>query len=163
LSLIICNTSPLQYLHQLGLMNVFRRLTGNIIVPPAVIEEIEEGYLQNIDLPKVSSLSWISIRSPISMSALPLVNDLGRGESQVLALALEEKDAVVIIDDRLAREAALFLKIRLMGTLRILLDAKIAGFIPSVAPLLDKLQALRFNLDPKTRTAVLRLAGEHVV
>ncbi len=163
MSLIICNTSPLQYLHQLGLMNVFRRLTGNIIVPPAVIEEIEEGYLQNIDLPKVSSLSWISIRSPISMSALPLVNDLGRGESQVLALALEEKDAVVIIDDRLAREAALFLKIRLMGTLRILLDAKIAGFIPSVAPLLDKLQALRFNLDPKTRTAVLRLAGEHVV
>jgi len=143
-------------------MNVFRRLTGNIIVPPAVIEEIEEGYLQNIDLPKVSSLSWISIRSPISMSALPLVNDLGRCESQVLALALEEKDAVVIIDDRLAREAALFLKIRLMGTLRILLDAKIAGFIPSVAPLLDKLQALRFNLDPKTRTAVLRLAGEYV-
>jgi len=50
-----------------------------------------------------------------------------------------------------------------MGTLRILLDAKIAGFIPSVAPLLDKLQALRFNLDPKTRTAVLRLADEHVV
>jgi len=89
LSLIICNTSPLQYLHQLGLMNVFRRLTGNIIVPPAVIEEIEEGYLQNIDLPKVSSLSWISIRSPMSMSALPLVNDLGKGESQVLALALE--------------------------------------------------------------------------
>ncbi len=162
MSLIICNTSPLQYLHQLGLMDTFRRLTGNIIVPPAVIEEIEEGYLQNIDLPKISNLSWIKIRAPISMSALPLVNDLGKGESQVLALALEEKNAIVIIDDRLAREAAIFLKIRLIGTLRILLDAKVAGFIPSVAPFLDKLQALRFNLDPKTRTAVLRLAGEYV-
>ncbi len=160
MSQIICNTSPLQYLHQLDLLEVFHKLTGNIIVPPSVIEEINEGYRQGIDLPKIPSLSWISVRAPISMSALPLINDLGPGESQVLALALEEKDCIVILDDKLARKAALSLRIRFMGTLRILLDAKVAGFIPAVAPLLNRLQSLRFNLDPKTQSAVLRLAGE---
>jgi predicted nucleic acid-binding protein len=41
-----------------------------------------------------------------------------------------------------------------------LLDAKRAGLIPKVTPLLDQLDALRFRLAPHTRAAVLKLAGE---
>jgi hypothetical protein len=43
---------------------------------------------------------------------------------------------------------------------RLLLDAKRAGLIPAVGPLLDQLDALRFRVAPHTRTAVLKLAGE---
>ena len=53
------------------------------------------------------------------------------------------------------------LGLRLKGTLGLLLDAKREGLIPAIIPLLNQLQELRFRLAPYTRTAVLKLAGEH--
>jgi predicted nucleic acid-binding protein len=85
---------------------------------------------------------------------------MGPGETQVLMLALESRDAIVVLDDALARQTAENLGIRLTGTLGLLLDAKRAGIIAVVAPLLDRLQSLRFRLAPHTRAAVLKLAGE---
>ena len=52
------------------------------------------------------------------------------------------------------------LGIRLTGTLGLLLDAKRAGLVPAVGPLLDRLVALRFRVAAHTRAAVLKLAGE---
>jgi len=40
---VICNTSPLQYLHQLGLLHVLPALAGQVVVPPAVVDELAEG------------------------------------------------------------------------------------------------------------------------
>jgi len=157
---VICDTSPFQYLYQIGLLHVLPALAGNIIVPPGVVKELEAGRSQGISLPDIQRLDWVSVRSPQSMVALPLVKDLGPGETQVLALALELTDVVVILDDKLARQVAENLKIKLIGTLGVLLDAKRAGLVSTVAPLLDKLHTLRFRLDPETRLAVLRIAGE---
>lgn len=157
---VICNTSPLQYLHQLGLLHLLPALAGTVIVPEAVAEELAIGRAKGIDLPDISGLAWISVRGAISASALTLINDLGPGETEVLLLALEREDAVVILDDRLARRIAEVRGIRLIGTLGILLDAKRAGLIPAVAPVLDQLGALRFRLGEMTRRAVLKLAGE---
>ncbi len=50
--------------------------------------------------------------------------------------------------------------IRLTGTLGILLDAKQAGLLEEIAPLLERLQALGFRLSQGTKAAVLRIAGE---
>jgi len=73
---------------------------------------------------------------------------------------LERVDPVVILDDALARRYAEVLKIRLTGTLGILLDAKRRGLVSSVTPLLDDLQRLGFRLSDQTRRAVLRMAEE---
>jgi predicted nucleic acid-binding protein len=37
----ICNTSPLQYLHQLGWLEILPALTGRVIIPPAVADELD--------------------------------------------------------------------------------------------------------------------------
>lgn len=104
------------------------------------------------------------VRQPASAPALPLVTDLGAGETAVLALALESKDAVVVLvvvlDDGVARRVAAALHLKLTGTLGVLLDAKRAGLIPALAPILDQLDVLRFRLARRTRAAVLKLAGE---
>jgi predicted nucleic acid-binding protein len=42
----------------------------------------------------------------------------------------------------------------------LLLDARKAGFVHAIAPLLDQLDALGFRLSEVTRSAVLKLAGE---
>ncbi|MGQ9556071.1 MAG: DUF3368 domain-containing protein [Anaerolineae bacterium] len=157
---IICNTSPLQYLHQLELLHILPALAKRVIVPPAVVEELREGRGAGVSLPDVLALAWVTVRRPASVSALPLVTDLGPGEAEVLMLALECRDAIVVLDDGLARRVAETLGLRLTGTLGLLLAAKRTGFVPAIAPLLDQLQALRFHLAPHTRAAVLKLAGE---
>jgi predicted nucleic acid-binding protein len=88
------------------------------------------------------------------------VTDLGRGETEVLALALEREKAIAVLDDRLARRLARTLGIALTGTLGVLLDGKKAGLIESVTPLIDKLEEHGFRLATRTRRAVLDLAGE---
>jgi predicted nucleic acid-binding protein len=157
---VICNTSPLQYLHQLGLLNLLPKLAGQVTVPAAVVAELEAGRNSGVNLPDLTGLSWLKICQPASESVLPLVVDLGAGETAVLALALERRDVLVVLDDHLARHVAQVLKIPLTGTLGVLLSAKRANLIPAVAPQLDQLQKLRFRLAPATRTAVLQLAGE---
>ena len=91
---------------------------------------------------------------------MPLVTDLGPGETEVLMLALELEDAIVVLDDGLARRVAETRGIRLTGTLGLLLAAKRAGLVPAITPVLDQLESLRFRVAPHTRTAVIRLAGE---
>ena len=142
------------------MLHIFPALAEQIIVPPAVVDELAVGRALGVSLPDVTLLDWVIVRRPASELALPLVTDMGPGETQVLMLALESRDAIAVLDDSLARQVAEMLGIRLTGTLGLLLDAKRAGLVPTVAPLLDQLQALRFRLAPHTQAAVLRLAGE---
>lgn len=157
---IICNTSPLQYLHQIGRLDLLPALVKCVIVPPAVAAEIVAGRASQVDLPDLATLEWLTIRRPSSAPALPLVTDLGAGETEVLALALESSDAVAILDDALARRVAATVGVRFTGTLGLLLDAKRAGLITAVAPVLDELQTLRFRIASHTRAAILKLARE---
>ncbi len=157
---IICNTSPLQYLHQLELLPILPKLAGKVIVPQAVVGELATGIQRGVNLPDVSVLEWVLIRRPISTMALSLINDLGPGETEVLMLAIESFDPIVILDDGLARRVAELRGIRLTGTLGLLIDAKKAGLIPAVKPVLDQLDALQFRLALHTRLAVLKLVGE---
>lgn len=156
----ICNTSPLQYLHQIDCLHLLPTLAGKIVVPPAVVQELQEGARPGVNLPNLESLSWITIESPLGMPALPLIADLGSGETEVLMLVLESPGSTVILDDSLAREVALLRNIPLTGTLGILLNAKQNGLVVQVEPLLNQLQGLGFRLNMSTRRAVLKLAGE---
>ena len=157
---VISDTSPIQYLHQLGLLDLLHVLAGRVIVPPAVVSELAEGQALGMNLPDLQALDWVEIRRPVSELAVPLVTDLGPGETQVLMLGLEWREAVVVLDDALARRLAETLGLCLTGTLGLLLDARRAGLVPAAAPLWDQLQVLRFRVAPHTRTAVLELAGE---
>ena len=156
----ICDTSPLQYLHQIKHLDVLPSLATRVLVPPAVVDELQEGMRLGLDLPDVNTLDWVEVLRPAGASALPLVTDLGPGESEALALALEYREAVVVRDDRVARNVARTLGLRMTGTLSLLLDAKRAGRIERVTPLLNELESLGFRLADHTRAAVMKLAGE---
>jgi len=77
-------------------------------------------------------------------------------------LALESPGAVVVLDDGFARFVLETIGIKLTGCLGILRDAKRAGLILAVGPLLDRLEELGFRLAPQTKIAVLRQVGEIV-
>ena len=157
---VICNTSPLEYLHPIGHLELLPKLVSRITVPTAVAEELAEGRRRGLDLPVPEALAWVDLRTPSSDKVVRLVADLGPGETVVLLLALERTNPVVILDDALARRHAEVLGIALTGTLGILWDAKRRGLVPAVTSLVDDRQHLGFRLNEGTRNAVLRLAGE---
>lgn len=90
---------------------------------------------------------------------LALATDLGKGESEAIAVA-HERGALLILDDALARRHASLLGITLTGTLGVLLKAKTAGHIPKIEPLVVRLTELGFRLSAQTRDAILKLALE---
>jgi uncharacterized protein len=157
---VIVNTSPLQYLHQIGQLDLFPKLFGRIIVPEAVIAELAAGRRLGVSLPIPEALGWIDRRSPASPVGGLLSWDLGSGESAVLSLALEHPGSWIVLDDKLARQAAVHLHLPLLGTAGILLRAKRAGHLDTVRPALNQLAALGFRLTPETVRNILDLAGE---
>jgi predicted nucleic acid-binding protein len=158
---VICNTSLLQYLHQIGQLSILQALVGSIIVPPAVLIELDAGMEKGLDLPQPENLKRVRMQAPVSGQAASLITDLGPGESQVLMLALEMPGSIALLDDALARRVAIAMEYRLYnGNLGLLLDAKRMGHLNAVEPSLDKLQEPGFRLFQQTREAVLKLAGE---
>ena len=113
------------------------RFYARTIIPPSVALELERGKAMGILLPDVHSLSWIEIRKPESMDRVPDVATLGAGEKEVLALGLEDRNAVVILDERLGRFYAESLKLQVTVTLGIILRARREGRITRVEPVLD--------------------------
>lgn len=156
----IVNTSPFQYLFQLELLDLLPTLYQAVAVPDAVRVELYEGLKRGVSLPDLASLSWVRVRNVTHPGLLPLAADLGPGESEVLALGVEAPGSLVVLDDRLARRYARALGLRLTGTLGVLLRAKRERLLPELAPVLSRLDSLRFRLDPNTRHSVLSLAGK---
>jgi len=156
----ICDTSPIQYLHQIGFLNLLPESYARTLIPPAVVEELRRGREMGIDLPDIRTLPWLQVRVPERWEKVPLTADLGAGEREVLALGLQVPGAVVILDERLARLHAEVMKLTFTGTLGILLRAKAEGRIPRIEPVIQHLDRLGFRLSSKTHAEILRLAGE---
>ncbi|MCC6139895.1 MAG: DUF3368 domain-containing protein [Nitrospira sp.] len=157
---VICDTSPLQYLHQIGLLHILPALVRRVLIPPAVLQEIEAGKLVGIDLPDLRAFEWLTVRSPAGRAILLPDQNLGPGETDVLMLAAEFDEAVLILDDGLARRAADRLNISVIGTLGLLINAKRAGLVSTVREHINYLQVKGFRVSPLTRAAVLSIVGE---
>ena len=158
---VICNTSPLQYLHQIDLLHLLPTLFGPVQVPSAVVVELSEGRRRGVPPPELAELSWITTQRVDARKLSSLTTNLGSGEKKVLALGLEASDSLLVLDDRDARRHAIAMGLEITGTVGILLLAKERGILDSVQPALARLQALRFRLSAETRGIVLDLAGEN--
>jgi uncharacterized protein len=157
---VFCNTSPLQYLYQSGFLHLLPSLYGHVAIPDAVAAEIDFGRQRGVDLPELTKLSWLEIRTIPRNLWLPIHGDLDTGEMAVLALAKQIVGSLAIIDDGLARYYARLSGIRVTGTCGVLLRAKRKDLVTTVEPILNRLTDLGFFLDDRTRMAILKLAGE---
>jgi predicted nucleic acid-binding protein len=156
---VVSNTSPLLYLHQLGSIELLHALYTQLLVPVSVVEELAAGRAAGHDVPNVAALPWARVVSSPTLALLALATDLGKGEAEAIAIA-HERNALLILDDGLARRHAQIVGVTLTGTLGVLVKAKAAGHIPAVAPLVSRLTALGFRLSEQTRDAILNLASE---
>ncbi len=111
-NLCVADTGVLIELFRLGYLETLQQLFNKVLVPPSVLLE-----LQTVTVP-----SWLELVQP-SQNILEMINletNLGRGESEALAVALELK-AWILLDDRKARRYAKTKGIPSIGTLGLLI------------------------------------------
>jgi predicted nucleic acid-binding protein len=78
---VISNTSPLVYLHQIGQIGLLRSLYGQVIVPQAVQDELRAGEEIGFDVPELAKTPWMEVQPLVDRTLLPAVVDLGLGEA----------------------------------------------------------------------------------
>lgn len=156
---VVCNTSPLQYLHQIGLLDILPAIYGRILVPQAVMDEISTGRHSGVNLPDLAALDWLEARE-VAPTSWPVPRDIHRGEAEVIALARLSGNAKIILDDLAARKHAKLLGLSVTGTLGVLLKAKEKCLIDHVRPHVESLSAAGFRLADSTRDDFMRMAGE---
>ena len=156
----VSNTSPLLYLYRIGGIGWLPKLFDEVWTPEAVKNELQAGRSKGYDVPNPDDYSWLKIVNPKSTLSEWLALDLGAGEIAAMALALENPDRVILLDDMLARRTAQVAGLQVWGTLKVLLEAKSHGITDKVEPYVSKLGDSGMWISAEIKERILKLAGE---
>ena len=160
MSKAISNTSPLLYLHRIGVLNWLPRLFTEVWIPKGVVVELKEGQQRGYDVPNPIDHNWLRVVEPQMVPSEWLSLDLGAGELEAMALALENRRHVVLLDDALARRIAQAAQLTVWGTLKVLLEAKSQGLTESIYHIVNHLEDVGMWISDEIKERVLILAGE---
>lgn len=165
MALVISDSSTLIHLSAIGRIALLRDLYSQITVPTAVWHEVVvEGKARAGTAELVAGLQagWIEVQSPKNQPLISLLNrDLDEGESEVIALAVEEDAPLVLLDETDARQIAERYGLLKTGIVGVLIRAKGEGKIMSLRVELDKLRTQGgFWIADQLYEQALRAVGE---
>lgn len=152
--IVVADTSPLNYLIRLGHPDVLHEIYGRVLVPDAVLSE-----LQHPDAPAEvcawasAPPAWLEERRARQIDE-SLAAELGAGEREAISLALEAKADVLLIDERAGRREAEIRHIEVAGTLAVLLQASLRGYF-DFPEALKKLRQYGFRASRAIEAAML--------
>jgi len=138
----VLNASPLIYLGKKRKTSLLRLVFEKILVPIEVKKEIMKLY----ESPEATQLrdaiqeGWVEVGRPSEnkkRQISKLFGEIDEGEAAVIALALEGHGESVIIDDTEARVAAEYFKLKVHGTLYIILEAYRRNIFESKAEVIN--------------------------
>jgi predicted nucleic acid-binding protein len=157
---LVVNASPLILLAAADRLSLLRDLADEVVVPAAVLDELEAGEPRDQAAADVRAANWITLGDPLPVDPVIAAWDLGAGETSVLSLAKEQADSTCVLDDRAARTCARVLGLPCVGTLGLILAAKEAGRLPAARPVLEEMIGAGFYLAGEILEQSLRDAGE---
>jgi uncharacterized protein len=138
--IIVSDTSPINNLAAINQLQLLQQLYGTILIPEAVYRELTDPIFPVAGAAEVRTLDWIQRLSVTDRTVVEaLCNELDVGEAEAIALALETKAELVLIDERRGRLVAGRLNLKYTGILGVLVEAKSRGLITEVKPLLNAL------------------------
>lgn len=160
--IIISDTSPISGLLIIEHIHLLKELFGTIVIPQAVYREILALEKFGFSTQVIQMENWILKLEPKDQLLVQrLSEDLDSGEAEAIALALEIKADLLIIDENKGRAVAKKHGLKSTGVIGILLRAKERGLIEEVKPILDRLiNEANFWISEGLYHRTLRLAGE---
>lgn len=165
LSPAIADTSALSALCRIGRLEILQWRFLPVIVPHAVRMELEAADDGNLtcQIDQACEAGWMQVADPSLSAWQAPISRLGPGETAALALAVEMPEAVLLMDERRGRRAARMLGLTTTGVLGLLMWAKQAGHIESLAQAIHDLRTKdRFFIDPEILRQALKEVGEEL-
>ena len=159
--IVVSDISPIVNLAFIGQLDLLRRLYNRVVIPQAVDDEIAKGSDQS-GIAEIRMFDWIEIKQVTNQAMVASLElELDRGEAEAIALAIELKADLLLLDERKGRLAALRLGVRIIGLLGLVIEAKQKGLIPFVKPTMDALkQKAGFWISQDLYDHILQVAGE---
>lgn len=151
--LIVADTGPINYLIQIGCVNVLPELVKNVVLPASVLRELRsEGAPTEVRKWAENLPNWIDVK--IAISLMPEHPELSLADREAISLA-RETEALLLIDDRRARLAATDQAVRTIGTMGIL-EAAAAKRLISLPSTLQRLRATNMFISAELFTQALQ-------
>ncbi len=152
--IVVADTSPLNYLIRLGHVGLLREIYGRIVIPDAVLRELQHGVSpREVREWALSPPDWLEVISVLRVDAR-ISSELGDGEREAISIALEMHAEVLLIDDAEARVAAEALDLHATGTLAFLLRAAELGHL-DFGEELRRLREMRFRVSDQVVARLL--------
>jgi predicted nucleic acid-binding protein len=160
MALVVSDTSPIRALDFLGQLQLLSLIYQTVYLPPSVAAELANPTPRFKSI-HVGQLSSFVVRAPSNLQRTALLRtQLDAGEADAIALA-EELSLDLLIDEKAGRSIAMNLGIRVTGVIGLLVEAKSAGWVPAVMPLLERLQQdLGFFIAPRLLEQIRVRCGE---
>ena len=147
---IISDTSCLILLDKIGELEILNKLFGTIITTTEIASEFGQP------LP-----SWVVIKQPADKNYQSIIEtSVDKGEASAIALAIELDDCLLIIDDLKGRKFASQIGLTIIGTIGVIVDAKLAGIVTAVKPILAKIKSTNFRITEQLEVIILKKSGE---
>ncbi len=156
--ILVADASALIALATCNSLDLLEALFGNVLVPEAVLSEVTA-----VDKPQSARLITYlhgKVRSVDMQRFVYLDAFADAGETQAMLLYKEVDADYLLIDDKRGRKVAKINQIKTVGSLGVLLQAKRAGLIPCIAPLIDQISESPIYMSENLIQIVLDLAGE---
>jgi predicted nucleic acid-binding protein len=160
----VADSSVLIHLAAIQQLELLPKLYREVAIPDAVWNEV---VMQGRSRPVVEQIrravdaGWL-MRQSLTNHGLEtaLRHELHAGEAAAIALTLETKADVLLVDETEARRLAAHHGVPVAGIIGVLLRAKQAGHLPRIRPHLAALVASGFYLSTPLLNRILRNAGE---
>jgi predicted nucleic acid-binding protein len=157
---LIVNASPLIVLAKSGFLDLMRVLGDPVLVPTAVVQEIQQPGHNDPAAQALGQTSWIQVVDPGFAPAVLQSFGLDAGEEAVLTWALANPGAEALLDDQAARRCARALGIPHRGCLGLVIVARQQGIIPVARSVLESLRQVGLRLTDRIMNQALKLVGE---
>lgn len=126
--IVVSDATPINILLRLALIDLLPELFGQIVVPPAVAEELSRPQTPEIVRSWMAQApSWLQIQLPKTID--PSLDPIDAGEREAISLALELGADLLLADDKRARREAAARGLRILGTLGVLQRAGDRGIL----------------------------------
>jgi hypothetical protein len=161
----IADTSALSALCRIGRLEILRWRFLSVLVPHAVRMELEAADDKDLIgmIDQACEAGWMRVADPSTSDWQAPVSRLGPGETAALALAFAMPEAVLLMDESRGRRAARMLGLTTTGVLGLLMWAKQAGHLDSLAQAIHELRTKdSFFIGPELLRQALTEVGEEL-
>lgn len=127
--IVISDSTPLHYLVLIEKEEVLHLLFDRVVVPRAVVDELQHERTPAAVKQFVMSLpAWLEVKQ-VKVPTEARLEALGAGEREAIVLAQELRADLLLMDDKAGRGEALRRGLRVVGLLATLEEAAKRGFI----------------------------------